>query len=55
MTKRSAITQAVLWLFVLNASILNGGGLFEHTVLTPLWAGRAARVCDPVAVWRQPA
>ena len=39
MTKRSAITQVVLWLFVLTASILTGGGLFEHTVLTPLWAG----------------
>jgi hypothetical protein len=39
MTKRSAVTQVVLWLFVLSASILTGGGIFEHVVLTPLWAG----------------
>ena len=39
MTKRSAVTQTVLWLFVLSSSILTGGGIFEHAVLTPLWAG----------------
>jgi hypothetical protein len=39
MAKRSAVIQVVLWLFVLSASILTGGGVFEHTVLTPLWAG----------------
>jgi hypothetical protein len=39
MAKRSAITQVVLWLFVLSAGILTGGSIFEHTVLTPLWAG----------------
>jgi hypothetical protein len=39
MVKRSTIPRVVLWLFVLTASILTGGGLFEHTVLTPLWAG----------------
>ena len=39
MAKRSAITQVVLWLFVLSAGIVTGGSIFEHTVLTPLWAG----------------
>ena len=39
MTKQSAVIQVVLWLFVLSASILTGGGIFEHVVLTPLWAG----------------
>ena len=39
MAKRSAITRVVLWLFVLSAGILTGGSIFEHTVLTPLWAG----------------
>jgi hypothetical protein len=39
MTKRSTLAQVLVWLFVLSASILTGGGIFEHTVLTPLWAG----------------
>jgi hypothetical protein len=39
MTKRSAVTQIPLWLFVLSAGILSGGSIFEHVVLTPLWAG----------------
>ncbi len=39
MAKRSAITQVVLWLFVISAGIATGGSIFEHTVLTPLWAG----------------
>ena len=39
MTKRPAIIRATLWLFVLSLTILMGGGIFEHTVLTPLWAG----------------
>ena len=38
MAKRSLVTQIPLWFFVLSASILTGGGLFEHIVLTPLWA-----------------
>jgi hypothetical protein len=33
------VTHIPLWFFVLSASILTGGGLFEHVVLTPLWAG----------------
>lgn len=39
MAKRSRVAQIVLWLFVLSASILTGGSIFEHVVLTPLWAG----------------
>jgi hypothetical protein len=39
MAKRSAIAQVFLWLFVLSAGIVTGGSIFEHTVLTPLWAG----------------
>ena len=39
MTKRPAILRAILWLFVLSLTILTGGGIFEHVVLTPLWAG----------------
>jgi hypothetical protein len=38
-TKRSKLAQVVLWFFVLSSSILTGGGIFEHVVLTPLWAG----------------
>ena len=37
--KRSNVTHIVLWLFVISAGILTGGSIFEHTVLTPLWAG----------------
>ena len=39
MRERPTATRAALWLFVLSASILTGGGIFEHVVLTPLWAG----------------
>jgi Domain of unknown function (DUF1772) len=39
MAKRSWVTQIPLWFFVLSASILTGGGIFEHVVLTPLWSG----------------
>jgi Domain of unknown function (DUF1772) len=39
MAHRSLVTQIPLWFFVLSASILTGGGIFEHVVLTPLWAG----------------
>ena len=49
MAKRSAVVQVVLWLFVLSASILAGGGIFEHTVLTPLWAGALP---DSVKGWQ---
>ncbi len=39
MMKRVNVTQIILRLFVLSATILIGGGIFEHVVLTPLWAG----------------
>ena len=39
MAARSTIPQIVLWLFVVSAGIVTGGSIFEHTVLTPLWAG----------------
>lgn len=37
--KRLNIPLIVLWLWVLAVTILMGGGVFEHLVLTPLWAG----------------
>lgn len=37
--RRLNIPQIVLWLWILSVTILMGGGVFEHTVLTPLWAG----------------
>jgi len=39
MARRSPVPQTILWLFVLSASILTGGSVFEHVVVTPLWAG----------------
>lgn len=39
MTKLSTAAQVSLWLFVLSAGILTGGSIFEHAVVTPLWAG----------------
>ena len=39
MPKRSTVAQVVVWLFALSAGILSGGSIFEHVVLTPLWAG----------------
>lgn len=39
MAKRSPFAHVVLWLYVLAAGIITGGSIFEHTVLTPLWAG----------------
>jgi len=37
--KRLSVIRAILWLFVLSLTILTGGGIFEHVVFTPLWAG----------------
>jgi hypothetical protein len=37
--KRLNAPLIVLWLWVLAVTILMGGGIFEHLVLTPLWAG----------------
>ena len=39
MTKRPATIRVILWLYLLSLTILIGGGIFEHVVLTPLWAG----------------
>src|SRR5687767_4635650 len=39
MTNSSVITRIVLWAWVISASMLAGGGVFEHTVLSPLWQG----------------
>ena len=39
MIKRINAPLIVLWLWVLAVTILMGGGIFEHLVLTPLWAG----------------
>ncbi len=47
--KRLNTTQIVLWLFVLSATILIGGGIFEHVVLTPLWAGSPP---ESVTAWQ---
>ena len=32
-------SQVVLWLFVVSAGLMSGASVFEHVVLTPLWAG----------------
>ena len=37
--KNSSIPRVILGLFVLSAGVVTGGSIFEHTVLTPLWAG----------------
>jgi len=37
--KRFNVPLMILWLWVLAVTILIGGGIFEHLVLTPLWAG----------------
>jgi hypothetical protein len=36
---RAKITNLILWLWVLAVTFLMGGGVFEHSVLTPIWAG----------------
>ena len=38
MTRRLQLEQALLWLFVLLAGIVMGGGLYEMRVIVPLWA-----------------
>jgi hypothetical protein len=39
MTRSMVITRIVLWAWVIAASILAGGGIFEHMVLSPMWQG----------------
>ena len=46
--KRLNVPLIVLWLWVLAVTILMGGGIFEHLVLTPLWAGSPP---DSVTSW----
>ena len=49
MAKRPATIQVVLWLYLLSLTILIGGGIFEHVVLTPLWAGSPP---ESVTAWQ---
>jgi len=49
MTKRPATIQVILWLYLLSLTILIGGGIFEHVVLTPLWAGSPP---ESVTAWQ---
>ena len=37
--KRLNVPLIVLWLWIVAVTVLMGGGVFEHLVLTPLWAG----------------
>ncbi len=39
MADQPRIPYVFAWLFLISALILTGGGLFEHSVMTPLWAG----------------
>lgn len=39
MTKTPLWCHGTVWLFVVSAGILCGGSIFEHVVVTPLWAG----------------
>lgn len=49
MTKRPAAIRVILWLYLLSLTILIGGGIFEHVVLTPLWAGSPP---ESVTAWQ---
>ncbi|HEX8171942.1 MAG TPA: hypothetical protein VF824_15505 [Thermoanaerobaculia bacterium] len=46
---RQRIAQAFVWLFVVSASLVAGASVFEHIVLTPLWAGSPP---ESVTQWR---
>lgn len=46
--KRLNFPLIILWLWVLVVTLLMGGGIFEHLVLTPLWAGSPP---DSVTSW----
>ena len=48
MAQRSTAVHVVLWLFVVSAGIMAGASIFEHVVLTPLWAGSPP---DSVTGW----
>ena len=47
MTIHHRIEQLILWLFVILAAIVIGGGLYEMRVVVPLWAH-----APPESVWR---
>jgi hypothetical protein len=49
MTKRPSTIRVILWLYLLSLTILIGGGIFEHVVLTPLWAGSPP---ESVTAWQ---
>lgn len=49
MRKRPATIRVILWLYLLSLTILIGGGIFEHVVLTPLWAGSPP---ESVTAWQ---
>jgi hypothetical protein len=36
---RVSFRQLLVWCFVLSAGVMCGGSIFEHVVVTPLWAG----------------
>lgn len=46
MSLRHPIEQTLLWLFVVLAAIVVGGGLYEMRVIVPLWANS-----PPESVW----
>ena len=45
---RNRVTNFILWCWVLAVTFLMGGGVFEHSVLTPIWAGSPP---DSVTSW----
>ena len=49
MKKRPAVVRVILWLYLLSLTILLGGGIFEHVVLTPMWAGSPP---ESVTAWQ---
>ncbi|HEX8247582.1 MAG TPA: anthrone oxygenase family protein [Pyrinomonadaceae bacterium] len=49
MMKRPAAVRVILRLYLLSLTILIGGGIFEHIVLTPLWAGSPP---ESVTAWQ---
>ena len=45
---RTKVTNLILWAWVLAVTFLMGGGVFEHSVLTPIWTGSLP---DSVTSW----
>ncbi|HEY8204334.1 MAG TPA: hypothetical protein VIF81_06375 [Pyrinomonadaceae bacterium] len=46
MAKRHPVEQILLWIFIVLAAIVIGGGLYEMRVVVPLWANS-----PPESVW----